>query len=238
MSRQRSRDSRASPDYGPQGSRSKRHARRRPQSPPAGRREYISEFTANAASDSDASSEHSAGVGDGAGHLEAVPGQVDPAAGEGPVALPAAANVVHGKRAFTYRDREEERAREAERGKITMNQMRVSKAAATPGGKERPADRLKRLMAAQFNGNVAADTKKQLERRQEQEREQRARAAVERHALAVPRGRAAAGGRRPERGGGGPEYGLLRPSVLLKPLNGISAETGASGAASCPALQV
>lgn len=236
MSRQRSR---GSPDYGPQGDRSKRYSRRRPQSPPPGRREYISEFTANAASDSDASSEHSAGVGDGAaGHLEAVPGQVDPAAGEGPVALPAAANVVHGKRAFTYRDREEERAREVERGKITMNQMRVSKAAATPGGKERPADRLKRLMAAQFNGNVAADTKKQLERRQEQEREERARAAVERHALAVPRGRAAGGGRRPDHGGGGPEYGLLRSSVLLKPLNGISVESGASGAASFPALQV
>lgn len=129
--------------------------------------------------------------------------------------MPASANVVHGKRAFTYQDREEERARELERGKITMNQMRVSKAAATPGGKEKPADRLKRLMAAQFNGNVAADTKKQLERRQEQEREARARAAVERHALSVPRGRDTGGGRRREPGGGGPKYGLLRLPVLL-----------------------
>eukprot|EP00892_Ulva_mutabilis_P003868 jgi/Ulvmu1/1853/UM012_0009.1 len=196
--------SRASPDYGPQGDRSARRGSWRGAQPAAaGQREYISEFTAKAHSDSESSEEHSHGGGDG--HLEARPGQVDPAAGEGPVALPAAANVVHGKREFTYRDREEERAREAERGKITMNEMRVSKAGVAPGGKEKPADRLKRLMAAQFNGNVAADTKKQLERRQEQEREQRAQAAVERHALAVPRGRAGAAGRRHGHGGGAPE---------------------------------
>ena len=117
-----------------------------------------------------------------------------------------------------------------------MNQMRVSKAAAAPGGKEKPADRLKRLMAAQFNGNVAADTKKQLERRQEQEREQKARAAVERHALAVPRGRAGNVSRRHDHGGDELEYGLLKLDVFLWSANAADVAIGVSGAVSCPSL--
>jgi hypothetical protein len=162
--------------------------------------QYISEFTdAPTAFSSDVDDDNDAAAAAVAARsgevLEALPGQADPATKGGPVALPAAGAVMRGRREYTALDRDEERrTREAERSRITMNQA----SAAPPGGgggagrgaggaAESRQDRLKRLMAAQFNSNVAKDTKRTLDRRMKEEGDRRAQEALERHAAAMAR---------------------------------------------------
>lgn len=129
----------------------------------------------------------------GAGaHLEAAPGGIDPAAAGGPVALPAEGAVMRGRTSFSQRDAAAERAREAAtRQRIAMNRAGGGggAAAAAPAASkaESRAERLRRLTAAQFNSSVARDTKKVLDKRAREEGDRRAREAIERSALALPR---------------------------------------------------
>jgi hypothetical protein len=194
-----SRRRRASPDYGRGGGDPSSHRRAARAAAPASPHaatgpQYIVEFTAAHPGESDSESDSGsidAGGGCVAGGgvaLEAVPGRIDPAAAGGPVALPAAGSVMRGRREFTARDHANARSKEAaDRARITMNVARVAAAPAAAGAGAARQDRLKRLMAAQFNSSVARDTKRVLERRAREDEDRRAREAIERSALALPR---------------------------------------------------
>jgi hypothetical protein len=196
---------RASPDYGeggrgsPHRNRELRHGGKGRAAGPGGI-EYISEFIASRHGMSDESDDEDdrpavvAAVGEG--HLEALPGSIDPAAAGGPVALPAAGSIMRGRTRYTEAERSEERQRGAvARQRITMNRAGGISAtvpgvsAAGLGGAakaESRQERLRRLTAAQFNSSVARDTKRVLDKRAREADDRRAREAIERSALALP----------------------------------------------------
>ncbi|PSC70871.1 CLK4-associating serine arginine rich isoform B [Micractinium conductrix] len=106
---------------------------------------------------------------------DALPGAKDPAS-EGPQLLPAAAFKLHGVRPEERRDRYSGAAsgRDYSKAKVVAAAAPAPKPAVDKS-RETPAERLKRLMAAQLNKKIQKDSLQASQKQQVQEEEKRAR---------------------------------------------------------------
>lgn len=116
--------------------------------------------------------------------MEALPSKADPAVAGGPVSLPSQAAVLHGVRASdyhsrsTYGDRERKRDRDSERHH--SDKPKAAPVVQIPNKTETPKERLKRMMAAQINKQVAKDSVKSAQKIAHEEKERKARVQIER----------------------------------------------------------
>ncbi|DBB12899.1 TPA: hypothetical protein ACH3X3_005657 [Trebouxia sp. C0006] len=116
--------------------------------------------------------------------MEALPSKADPSVAGGPVSLPSQAAVLHGIRASdyhsrsTYGDRERKRDRDSERHH--SDKPKAAPVAQIPNKTETPKERLKRMMAAQINKQVAKDSVKSAQKIAHEEKERKARVQIER----------------------------------------------------------
>lgn len=116
--------------------------------------------------------------------MEALPSKADPAVAGGPVSLPSQAAVLHGVRASDYYSRStyvsRERQRERDPDKHHSSKAKAAPLAQVPNKMETPKERLKRLMAAQINKQVAKDSVKSAQKVAHEEKERKARVQIER----------------------------------------------------------
>lgn len=115
--------------------------------------------------------------------MEALPSKADPAIAGGPVSLPSQAAVLHGVRASDYYSRSgssRERYREREPDRHHSDKAKPAPVAQISNKTETPKERLKRLMAAQINKQVAKDSVKSAQKIAHEEKERKARIQIER----------------------------------------------------------
>ncbi|KAL3137981.1 hypothetical protein ABBQ38_005221 [Trebouxia sp. C0009 RCD-2024] len=116
--------------------------------------------------------------------MEALPSKADPAVAGGPVSLPSQAAVLHGVRASDYYSRSSsarrDRHRDREPDRYQSEKSKPVVAPQVPSKAETPKERLKRLMAAQINKQVAKDSVKSAQKIAHEEKERKARIQIER----------------------------------------------------------